>query len=115
MSTILDSLVGSLARKLQDTISEEFIMILGVKEELEELKQTVNQIQCFLNDAEQRRIEESAVNHWLSYFFFFETGSLFSSLLFTVNSNTAVNGIEPGVARQGLWLLALATSTGRSV
>ena len=66
MATILDSLVGSCAKKLQDMISEEAILILGVKEELKELKRTMNQIQCFLNDAEQRRIEESAVNNWLS-------------------------------------------------
>ena len=66
MATILDSLVGSCAKKLQDMISEEAILILGVKEELKELKRTMNQIECFLNDAEQRRIEESAVNNWLS-------------------------------------------------
>ena len=36
-----------------------------VKEELKELKQTMNQIECFLNDAEQWRIGESEVNNWL--------------------------------------------------
>ena len=46
-------------------ISEEAILLLGVREELIELKRTMNQIQCFLNDAEQRRIE-AAVNNWLS-------------------------------------------------
>jgi hypothetical protein len=66
MATILHSLVVSCAKKLQDIILEEAILILGVKEELRELLQTVNQIQCFLNDAEQRRREESAVNNWLS-------------------------------------------------
>jgi uncharacterized secreted protein with C-terminal beta-propeller domain len=66
MATILDYLVGSCAKKLQDMISEEAILLLGVREELIELKRTMNQIQCFLNDAEQRRIEEAAVNNWLS-------------------------------------------------
>ena len=65
MAIILDSLVGSCAKKLQDMISEEAILILGVKEELKEQKRTMNQIECFLNDAEQRRIGESAVNNWL--------------------------------------------------
>jgi len=51
MATILDSLVGSCAKKLQDMISEEAILLLGVREELMELKRTMNQIQCFLNDA----------------------------------------------------------------
>jgi hypothetical protein len=41
------------------------------------------------------------VNFYELQFFLKKTGSLFSSLLFTVNSNTAVTGIEPGVARQG--------------
>ncbi|PNT62966.1 hypothetical protein BRADI_4g10051v3 [Brachypodium distachyon] len=65
MATILDSLVGSCSKKLQDIIIEEAVLILGVKEDLKELQRTMNQIQCFLNDAEQRRTEESAVNNWL--------------------------------------------------
>jgi len=44
MATILDSLVGSCAKKLQDMISEEAILLLGVREELIELKRTMNQI-----------------------------------------------------------------------
>ncbi|KAM0896126.1 hypothetical protein ACQ4PT_023388 [Festuca glaucescens] len=66
MATILYSLVGSCAKKLQEMISEEVVLILGVKEDLQELQRTMNQIQCFLNDAEERRTNESAVNNWLS-------------------------------------------------
>ncbi|CAL4990517.1 unnamed protein product [Urochloa decumbens] len=66
MATILHSLVVSCAKKLQDIIAEEAILILGVKGELRELLRTMNQIQCFLNDAEQRRTEEAAVNNWLA-------------------------------------------------
>lgn len=66
MATILYSLVGSCTRKLQDIITEEAILILGVKQELKELQQTINHIQCFLGDAEQRRIEELSVSNWLS-------------------------------------------------
>ncbi|KAJ1276828.1 hypothetical protein BS78_05G245600 [Paspalum vaginatum] len=65
MATILDSLVGSFVRKLQDIVMEEAIMILGVEEDIKELQQTMNQIQCFINDAEQKRTEELAVNNWL--------------------------------------------------
>ncbi|CAO2146571.1 unnamed protein product [Urochloa humidicola] len=65
MVTLLDSLVGSCAKKLQDIITEEVILILGVNEDLKQLQRTVNQIHCFLDDAEQRRTEESAVNTWL--------------------------------------------------
>lgn len=66
MAIILDSLVGSCAKKLQDIITEEAILILGVKEDLNELQQTMEFIQCLLNDAEQKRTEDSAVNNWLS-------------------------------------------------
>jgi hypothetical protein len=65
MATILESLVGSCAKKLQDIVTEEAILILGVKEELIELQRRMEQIRYFLNDAEKRSIKESAVNNWL--------------------------------------------------
>jgi len=55
MATIVDSVVGSFAKKLQDIILEEAISVLRVKEDLNELQRIMNHIQCFLNDAEQRR------------------------------------------------------------
>ncbi|XP_062182783.1 putative disease resistance protein RGA1 [Phragmites australis] len=65
MATILDSLVGSCAKMLEDLITEEATLILGVKEELMELQRRMDQIRHFLNDAERRSVEESAVNNWL--------------------------------------------------
>ncbi|WVZ49740.1 hypothetical protein U9M48_001070 [Paspalum notatum var. saurae] len=65
MATILASFVGSCAKKLQDIITDEAILILGVKEELVALQRRMELIQHFLNDAEQRSIKESAVNTWL--------------------------------------------------
>uniref|UniRef100_A0ACD6AL76 Uncharacterized protein n=1 Tax=Avena sativa TaxID=4498 RepID=A0ACD6AL76_AVESA len=65
MAAILDSLVGSCAKKLQEMITEEAVLILEVKEDLKELQRNMTQIQCFLNDAEERRAKESAVNNWL--------------------------------------------------
>jgi hypothetical protein len=50
---------------MQEMITEEAVLILGVEEDLKELQRTMTQIQCFLNDAEKRRIKESAVNNWL--------------------------------------------------
>jgi len=40
-------------------------LILGVKEELTDLQRRMKQIHCFISDAEQRSIRESAVNNWL--------------------------------------------------
>ncbi|CAO2150131.1 unnamed protein product [Urochloa humidicola] len=65
MATIIDSVVGSFAKKLQDIILEEAISVLGVKADLKELQRIMNHIQCFLNDAEKRRTHELAVNNWL--------------------------------------------------
>lgn len=65
MATILDSFVGLCIKKVQGIVMEEAILILGVDEELKELQRRMKQIQCFLHDAEQRRIEEEAVNNWL--------------------------------------------------
>ncbi|WVZ49723.1 hypothetical protein U9M48_001054, partial [Paspalum notatum var. saurae] len=65
MATILTPFVGSCAKKLQDFITDEAILILGVKEELTELQRRMELIQHFLNDAEQRSIKESAINNWL--------------------------------------------------
>ncbi|KQJ87295.1 putative disease resistance protein RGA4 [Brachypodium distachyon] len=66
MASVLDPLVGSCITKLQKIIAEKAVLILGVKEELKKLQGTMKQIRCFLDDAEQRRIKESAVNNWLS-------------------------------------------------
>ncbi|VAH56666.1 unnamed protein product [Triticum turgidum subsp. durum] len=65
MATILEALVRSCASKLQDVITNEAILILGVEEELAELLQRVELIQCCIYDAEKRRAKELAVSNWL--------------------------------------------------
>ncbi|CAN6226632.1 unnamed protein product [Urochloa humidicola] len=65
MATILESLVGSCAKKLQEMVTEEAVLILGVKDELEELQRRMERINHFLNDAEQSSLQQSAVNSWL--------------------------------------------------
>ncbi|KAF0895229.1 hypothetical protein E2562_008567, partial [Oryza meyeriana var. granulata] len=65
LATVLDSFVGLCIKKVQGIVMEEAISILGVNEELKELQRRMKQIQFFLHDAEQRRIEEHAVNNWL--------------------------------------------------
>jgi hypothetical protein len=65
MATILDTLVGSCIKKLQDIATEETILVLGVKEEVIELQRRMEQIQCFLHDTEHNIIKESADNNWL--------------------------------------------------
>nr|UBY07293.1 NBS-LRR disease resistance protein [Dasypyrum villosum] len=65
MATILESLLGSCANKLQNIISDEAILILGVEEELAEVLRRVELIRCCIYDAEKRRTKELAVNNWL--------------------------------------------------
>ncbi|TVU23524.1 hypothetical protein EJB05_25898, partial [Eragrostis curvula] len=64
MATILFSFAGSCIQKLQEIITEEAIKILGVKEDLKELQQTMKQIQYFLKDADRRSIDDSSVSNW---------------------------------------------------
>ncbi len=65
MATIVDTLVGSCINKLQAIITDKAILILGVKDELEELQRRTDLIRSSFNDAEARRIEESAVEKWI--------------------------------------------------
>lgn len=65
MATIVDTLVGSCINKLQAIITDKAILILGVKDELEELQRRTNVIRYSLQDAEARRMEDSAVEKWL--------------------------------------------------
>jgi hypothetical protein len=66
MATVLDSFIGSCARKLQEIITKEAILILGVKDELRELQERMEQLRCFVSDAENRGMDDSAIHNWLS-------------------------------------------------
>ncbi|KQJ87292.1 disease resistance RPP13-like protein 4 isoform X3 [Brachypodium distachyon] len=65
MATILFPFIGSCIKKIQELATDEAVLILGVKQELTELQRRMKQIQCFVSDAEQRSIQESAVSNWL--------------------------------------------------
>ncbi|KQK02682.1 disease resistance protein RGA2 [Brachypodium distachyon] len=65
MAAILESLLGSCAKKLQEILTDEAILILGVEEELAEVLRRVELIQCCIADAEKRRTKDLAVNSWL--------------------------------------------------
>ena len=65
MAAILETLLKSSVNKLQDVITDEAVLILGVEEELTKLLGRVELIQCCIYDAEKRRTKERAVNNWL--------------------------------------------------
>uniref|UniRef100_K3ZMY4 NB-ARC domain-containing protein n=1 Tax=Setaria italica TaxID=4555 RepID=K3ZMY4_SETIT len=54
MSIINDPPIGSIVSKIQDIVIDEGIITLGLQEDLKELQRTMKQVQCFINDAEQR-------------------------------------------------------------
>jgi hypothetical protein len=58
MAAILESLLGSCATKLQNIISTEAVLILGVEKELAEVLRQVEIIRCCIYDAEKRRTKE---------------------------------------------------------
>ncbi|XP_037404115.1 putative disease resistance protein RGA4 isoform X2 [Triticum dicoccoides] len=64
VATILECLLRSCATKLQNIITNEVILILGVEKELTKVLRRVELIECCLYDAE-KRTKELAVNSWL--------------------------------------------------
>ena len=65
MAIILDFFIESCLKKLQDVIKMQATSIIEVKDDLTELQRTMRQIKRFLNDAEQRMLDEPDVNDWL--------------------------------------------------
>ena len=65
MAAVLDALIVSCIKKLQFIITDKAILILGVEDELEELQRRTDVIRSSLQDAEARRMEDSAVEKWL--------------------------------------------------
>ncbi|KAL0906217.1 hypothetical protein M5K25_024691 [Dendrobium thyrsiflorum] len=66
MSMILDAFVGKCVDRLLSFIEEKAVMMLGVKEDLKKLLRTMVRIQKVLEDAERRRLEDSAINNWVN-------------------------------------------------
>nr|UBY07125.1 NBS-LRR disease resistance protein [Dasypyrum villosum] len=64
MATILECLLRSCTTKLQNMITNEVILILGVEKELTKVLRRVELIECCIYDAE-KRTKELAVNCWL--------------------------------------------------
>lgn len=65
MVAILESLLGSCAKKLQEIVTNEAKLILVVEEKLEELLRRVELIQRCIADAEKQRTKDLSVNTWL--------------------------------------------------
>ncbi|XP_020595372.1 putative disease resistance protein RGA3 [Phalaenopsis equestris] len=66
MSMILDAFVGKCLERLTSFIDEKAAMLLGVKEDLKKLQRLMVRIQKVLDDAERKRLEDSAINNWIS-------------------------------------------------
>ncbi|KAL0927246.1 hypothetical protein M5K25_001409 [Dendrobium thyrsiflorum] len=66
MAMILDAFMSKFSTLLADFVHEEVIMQLGVKDELQKLRQRMRSIQCLLKDAEKKKFDESTIELWLS-------------------------------------------------
>ncbi|PKU82951.1 putative disease resistance protein RGA3 [Dendrobium catenatum] len=66
MAMILDAFMSKFSTLLADFVYEEVIKVLGVKEELQELRRRMRSIQCLLKDAEKKKFGESSTELWLS-------------------------------------------------
>ncbi|PKU83676.1 putative disease resistance protein RGA4 [Dendrobium catenatum] len=66
MAMILDAFMSKFSALLADFVYEEVIRVLGVKEDLQELRGRMRSIQCLLKDAEKKKFGESSTELWLS-------------------------------------------------
>jgi hypothetical protein len=65
MAVILDAMAPYVTQLIADMAREEVDMLLGVSGEIEKLKDNMESINCFLADAERRRITEQIVQRWV--------------------------------------------------
>ncbi|XP_031494619.1 disease resistance protein RPM1-like [Nymphaea colorata] len=60
-----DSAVGFLVNKLNNLVMEEVMLLSGVLDEVEELKEELESMRSFLKDAEMRKEREEGVKTWV--------------------------------------------------
>jgi len=65
MAAILDAMAPYVTKLIADMATEEVAILLGVSGEIEKLKDNMETINCFLADAERRRITEQIVQRWV--------------------------------------------------
>ncbi|XP_072963361.1 putative disease resistance protein RGA3 isoform X1 [Typha angustifolia] len=66
MATILHAFVSTCANRLATLVEEQVVLILDVKDELKRLQRRIEMIIGVLEDAERRRIQDSAIDTWLN-------------------------------------------------
>ncbi|URD91592.1 NB-ARC domain [Musa troglodytarum] len=66
MAVVLDAFISGVVGVLKDLANEEVDLLLGVPGEIQKLQDTLCNIQSVLHDAEQRRIEDKAIEYWLT-------------------------------------------------
>ncbi|URD74136.1 NB-ARC domain containing protein [Musa troglodytarum] len=66
MAVVLDAFVSGPVATLKDMAKDAVDLLLGVSGEIQKLRDTLCNIQCVLHDAEKRRIEDEAINYWLT-------------------------------------------------
>ncbi|URD73881.1 NB-ARC domain [Musa troglodytarum] len=66
MAMVLNPFISKLLETLFDMAKEKVDWVLGVPGEIQKLQDTLCNIHSVLHDAEQRRIEDKAINYWLT-------------------------------------------------
>ncbi|KAJ3680265.1 hypothetical protein LUZ60_016543 [Juncus effusus] len=65
MAKVLDALVETCKEKIQSVIGEKAVVVFGVREEFNNLLESMKWIQSTLTDAKRRRIEDSVSRTWI--------------------------------------------------
>lgn len=66
MAMVVDAFGGKLVERLINLAEEKAILVLGVKTELHKLRRRMEKITRVLKDAERRRIQDPAINAWVT-------------------------------------------------
>ncbi|KAL7259326.1 hypothetical protein ACSBR1_005257 [Camellia fascicularis] len=63
---MVDAVVSSVARRLGNLLTEQVIFLREVRDEVNSMKNKLDYMLCFLNDAEEKRGEDNRIRKWVS-------------------------------------------------
>ncbi|XP_031262507.1 disease resistance protein RPP13-like [Pistacia vera] len=63
---MVDAVISFVVNKIGDYLIQEAVLFRGVKQEVKSLKNELEWMQCFLQDAERKQIDDNVIRKWVS-------------------------------------------------
>ncbi|MCL7027795.1 hypothetical protein MKW94_002080, partial [Papaver nudicaule] len=63
---MVDAIVSFTVKKLGDALAGEILFLLGVRTQVEELRDELRRMQCFLKDADAKQQGDERVRNWVA-------------------------------------------------